>query len=607
MSNTLRLKPNRRQASIPAVQDDLRNHTQVLMAVKQAVEVGKRDTTDVLNSFVRVQDLVDIGLITYTGDINSLVGADLSQIANIGDLTSAATGDFLRFDGANWVNDQLTLSDITSMMVTQHQAALSIGWGQVTGAPSFVEPGDLGAVAFSNDYGDLDNLPTIPTDLVDLGDVNITSPGSGQDGYAVIWDNASSRFILAAVSSSGGQVDAVTGTTDQIEVDSTDPTDPVLSLATAVLSSLSLADTAIQAGDLATVAISGAYGDLSGAPTIPTAADPSATIGLTAVNGSASTFMRSDAAPALSQAITPTWTGSHNFGANARITSVATTAFSADGDAAINLSSTSPAIRTYVTNGAVNARRFEWLGFSTSYRLWVYTDTYASQKNLLLFNMSSGAVDSIEYGNSTDLPGHIFYGDVQQRGPQPTYRWIETDAAANNGLWWEDVAGGVRRFFAVSDNFATFAQWLAVTRSGAAISAMEYGNSTDSPAHTFAGIHNNSGGNLRSGTYTPTGFTGTSVSAVTPHVCQWMRVGNVVTVSGQVNVTVSSSGSQEFQMSLPIASALATETQLSGAGCPNASSFAWAVRGSVANDRAQFTSFNNTTGAIHFTFTYLVV
>lgn len=41
------------------------------------------------------------------------------------------------------------------------------------------------------------------------------------------------------------------------------------------------------------------------------AANPTASVGLTAVNGSASTFMRSDAAPPLDQAITPTWTGAH--------------------------------------------------------------------------------------------------------------------------------------------------------------------------------------------------------------------------------------------------------------------------------------------------------
>lgn len=44
-----------------------------------------------------------------------------------------------------------------------------------------------------------------------------------------------------------------------------------------------------------------------------TGANPSATIGLTAVNGSANTFLRSDAAPALSQSIAPSWTGFHQF------------------------------------------------------------------------------------------------------------------------------------------------------------------------------------------------------------------------------------------------------------------------------------------------------
>lgn len=42
-------------------------------------------------------------------------------------------------------------------------------------------------------------------------------------------------------------------------------------------------------------------------------ANPTAKVGLAAVNGSASTFMRSDGAPALDQTISPTWTGNHTF------------------------------------------------------------------------------------------------------------------------------------------------------------------------------------------------------------------------------------------------------------------------------------------------------
>jgi hypothetical protein len=44
-----------------------------------------------------------------------------------------------------------------------------------------------------------------------------------------------------------------------------------------------------------------------------TGANPTASVGLTAVNGSAGTFMRSDAAPALSVSISPTWSGFHTF------------------------------------------------------------------------------------------------------------------------------------------------------------------------------------------------------------------------------------------------------------------------------------------------------
>lgn len=44
-----------------------------------------------------------------------------------------------------------------------------------------------------------------------------------------------------------------------------------------------------------------------------TGANPTASVGLTAVNGSAGTFMRSDAAPPLDQAIAPVWTGAHTF------------------------------------------------------------------------------------------------------------------------------------------------------------------------------------------------------------------------------------------------------------------------------------------------------
>lgn len=46
-----------------------------------------------------------------------------------------------------------------------------------------------------------------------------------------------------------------------------------------------------------------------------TGANPTGTVGLSAVNGSATTYLRSDGAPPLSQAIAPTWTAEHIFNA----------------------------------------------------------------------------------------------------------------------------------------------------------------------------------------------------------------------------------------------------------------------------------------------------
>lgn len=48
-------------------------------------------------------------------------------------------------------------------------------------------------------------------------------------------------------------------------------------------------------------------------PAYPVAANPSANVGLTAVDGTAATFMSSDSAPPIDQTIAPTWTGQHNF------------------------------------------------------------------------------------------------------------------------------------------------------------------------------------------------------------------------------------------------------------------------------------------------------
>lgn len=89
-----------------------------------------------------------------------------------------------------------------------------------------------------------------------------------------------------------------------------------------------------------------------------TGANPTASVGLTAVNGSASTFLRSDGAPALDQGIVPTWTGIHTWGSGlARMTSprVTTGILDANGNSMLAFSPTASAVDGFTFTNAATA------------------------------------------------------------------------------------------------------------------------------------------------------------------------------------------------------------------------------------------------------------
>jgi hypothetical protein len=76
--------------------------------------------------------------------------------------------------------------------------------------------------------------------------------------------------------------------------------------------------------------------------------------------------------------------------------------------------------------------------------------------------------------------------------------------------------------------------------------------------------------NLDSGIYTPVGTAGANVDSVSvdPASGHWMRIGNQVTVTGEVIYSPTSGTAQatDFYLSLPIASGLSIEGQLAGVG-----------------------------------------
>lgn len=116
-------------------------------------------------------------------------------------------------------------------------------------------------------------------------------------------------------------------------------------------------------------------------------------------------------------------------------------------------------------------------------------------------------------------------------------------------------------------------------------------------------------GNVFSGTYTPTLTNTTNISASTAQTLQYMRVGNVVTVSGSVLIDPTATGLITLGLSLPIASNFSAVNQCGGT-LGTVGGERGVIYADATNDRATFqativSDVSNTT--YRFSFTYLVI
>ena len=120
-------------------------------------------------------------------------------------------------------------------------------------------------------------------------------------------------------------------------------------------------------------------------------------------------------------------------------------------------------------------------------------------------------------------------------------------------------------------------------------------------------------GNIFSGTYTPTLTGVTNVTSTTAYVCQYMRVGNVVTVSGKIEVTPTVNNAQTtIGVSLPIASNFANSQECGGAAHSVANTVLGhgaAIYADATNDRAEMDYFetHGASDTFSFSFTYQII
>lgn len=142
-----------------------------------------------------------------------------------------------------------------------------------------------------------------------------------------------------------------------------------------------------------------------------------------------------------------------------------------------------------------------------------------------------------------------------------------------------------------------------------ALLASIYGNSGNGWSSPY--VASSSLPTLTSGTYTPTLTNVANIDSSTANVCQYQRVGSIVTVFGTASVDVTAAASFSLGISLPIASNFAAATDANGVAAYSnvGSDGGGRISADTSNDRVTLVCLSPSTSAItfYFSFSYAVI
>ena len=149
---------------------------------------------------------------------------------------------------------------------------------------------------------------------------------------------------------------------------------------------------------------------------------------------------------------------------------------------------------------------------------------------------------------------------IEGSGFTTTSKYINTATAsayiqnAGDHIWYTAPSG-------TAGNTITYSERLRIGNTGLITLGSGVGLSIARTAVTSPAAGD---GNVFSGTYTPTLTNVTNVAASTTGACQYMRVGDVVTVSGQLSIDPTAIGNITVRMTLPIASDFSGSSRFCG-------------------------------------------
>lgn len=114
--------------------------------------------------------------------------------------------------------------------------------------------------------------------------------------------------------------------------------------------------------------------------------------------------------------------------------------------------------------------------------------------------------------------------------------------------------------------------------------------------------------NQASGTYTPTSSALSNLDSATPSLAQYIRVGNVVTVSGKITIDATAGGAASVELTLPNASNVQGAQDVAGIASCGAIMETASIDGVTANDTAKLSwvAVNTSSQSWSYTFTYRV-
>lgn len=264
-------------------------------------------------------------------------------------------------------------------------------------------------------------------------------------------------------------------------------------------------------------------------------ANPTASVGLSAVNGAASTFMRSDAAPPLDVSISPTWSGTHTFN---NILKVGT---------ATTLSSSSNIVSAKVNTGTGNVHGF---AENSTYNLG------ASGLGVNAYDAIFTFTGSQNYDHTVSFQSRPVYGssgtitNIYGSWDQPT---VNTGTCTNRYGYYVVDPNGTGT---VTNNYGFYCE--AMSKGGTLNYAFYSAGSTPSKFSGAVDVASLSvAGTDATGawsTYTPTitaqSGTFTSITSITG---RYKQIGKTVHVNLSFTITTVGTASGYVIASLPVA------------------------------------------------------